>query len=197
MGPSASQVRVGEARRKRGVSRLSRRCEDVRWPWAGCDPALWRGGTCACICTRTPAHTHLRAGGRCRACNRREIGATGPSLADHAGRPLPPPFAGVCWVAGPAAGVCWVAGPAGCWTVAGEGAHVAALSCTFHWTAVQLEEFPPGGFMYVTGNPVKTQKMTEAAVFRPLQTDALSNSVVRSSLCRLLRNHSLNPCLSG
>ena len=139
----------------------------------------WRGGTCACICTRTPAHTHLRAGGRCRACNRTEIGATGPSLADHAGRPLPPPFAGVCW------------------TVAGEGAHVAALSCTFHWSAVQLEEFPPGGFMYVTGNPVKTQKMTGAAVFRPLQTDALSNSMVRSSLCRLLRNHSLNPCLSG
>ena len=51
--------------------------------------------------------------------------------------------------------------------------------------------------MYVTGNPVKTQKMTEAAVFRPLQTDALSNSVVRSSLYRLLGNHSLNPCLSG
>ena len=51
--------------------------------------------------------------------------------------------------------------------------------------------------MYVTGNPVKTQKMTEVAVFRPLQTDALSNSVGRSSLCRLLRNHSLNSSLSG
>lgn len=51
--------------------------------------------------------------------------------------------------------------------------------------------------MRVTGNPVKTQKMTEAAVFSPLQTDTFSDSVVSSFLCRLVRNHSLNPYLNG
>ena len=49
----------------------------------------------------------------------------------------------------------------------------------------------------VTGSPVKTQKMTEVAVFSPLQTDTLSDSVVSSFLCQLVRNHSLSPYLNG
>ena len=28
----------------------------------------------------------------------------------------------------------------------GEGAYVAAFLCMFHWSAIQLEEFPPGEF---------------------------------------------------
>ena len=65
-------------------------------------------GALVWVYTPTRLRTHLHGGGRCRACDRREIGATGPSLADHPGRPLPPPFAGMCWAVG----------PAGCWTVA-------------------------------------------------------------------------------